>query len=386
MPAVCALASTLALPSSARANAPAPFVREPNRFDGAFVVKPTSLIVEHEELTFRCSEPKPTCAFEAVYHVRNGGDATEEILGAFYGIASHAITIRARGADARHDLTAEQLAVTDAAVLALDPTIGGGHPETLGRTGFSLAVEAHARVDLVFTGTMDSIFDTDWTSREMALEPLEARHPWLSTRERDETRDDFAYALSPIRSWAGAPAIDVTVRFPRSLTWRQVDRIGWKLRTEGDERVARATIPAASASTLRFRFVHPGTTVLSGGPLLGIGGRIDARELRVRAGYELATPDWVVYSAAVETSFHGRTTLVPLVEVASPDIAIVIPSLGLGAGVPVQLRSNESTLVGVRAQFTMSFPVLSLVVPFDWFPGASGGDVTQISMMGQASF
>jgi hypothetical protein len=109
-------------------------------------------------------------------------------------------------------------------------------------------------------------------------------------------------------------------------------------------------------------------------------------ELRTRLGYEIAGPTAVIYSGAVETSFHGRTTLVPVVELATPDIIIIIPSLGLGAGVPVQLRSGEATLVGARVQLTVSFPVVSLVIPFDWFPGGAGSEQAQVALLAQASF
>jgi hypothetical protein len=383
----CALALPLIIASTAEANAPAPFVREPPRLDGAFVAGPTTLVVEHEELSFRCDADGTRCSFEAVYHVRNDGDAPEEVLGAFYGIASRDVSVRVRGADARHAVTPEQLAVMDAAVHALDPTVGGGHPESLGRTGFALALEAHTRADLVFSGKAEGVIDyEEGPGGEFALPPLKTRHPLLSTSPQSEVHNDFAYALSPIRGWAGSPTIDVTVRFPRSLEWKAMDGTAWRVAPEGGETVARASIASASASVLRFRLIRPGVTLLSGGPMLGIGGRLDAKELRARLGYELADPYWLIYSAAVEASFHGRTTLVPVIEAATPDLAFIIPSWAFGLGVPVQVRSGEATLVGARAQVTVAFPFVSMVVPFDWFPGATGGDRTQISMMAQASF
>jgi hypothetical protein len=119
--------------------------------------------------------------------------------------------------------------------------------------------------------------------------------------------------------------------------------------------------------------------VLHGGPVIGAGGRLNAGEFRGRLGYEAAIPWWVIWSAAVETDFTGTTTLVPLGEVASPGVYF-IPSLGLGAGVPIQFRSGAGTHVGARMQLTLSFPVVSIV-----FPVGDAGNTWQVGLFGQAS-
>ncbi|HEX3345784.1 MAG TPA: hypothetical protein VHS09_14470 [Polyangiaceae bacterium] len=369
---------------AALANAPAPYVRQPDRLGGAFVVAPTSLVVEREDLSFRCATAS-SCTFQAAYHVVNPGDAREEVLGAFYGIAAHGVTIRADGVDARRELTAEQRVASDAAVTAIEPRVVSSYGEALRRTGFTLAVEGHARAELVFEGVMEPVFqEVSFNREEFVIDAVLARHPWLSTESRDDERVEYAYALSPIRSWGGSPTIDVTVRLAGGLRW--VPEAGWSVGVEDGGVVARRTLAARDASVLRFSAILPGTTLLNGGPFVAAGGRIGPAELRTRLGYEIAGPRAVLYSAAVETSFHGRTTLVPVIEAASPDLVIIIPSFGLGAGVPVQLRSGAPALVGVRGQLTVSFPVVSLVVPFDWFPGAAGGEQAQVAMLAQASF
>ena len=379
------LALSVSLAPAAEANAPAPYVRQPDRLGGAFVVAPTSLVVEREELTFRC-ETTNTCAFRAVYHVVNPGEAREEVLGAFYGIASQKVTVRADGLDARRELTPEQRAASDAAVSAIEPKVLSSYGEALRRTGFTLGVAAHARAELVFEGMMEPLLERYGFNREeFLIHALLARHPWLSTDPRDDDTAEYAYALSPIRSWGGSPNIEVTVRLGPGLHWAPPEG-AWTVGRDAEGFVARTTVAARDASVLRFGTITPGTTVLNGGPFVAAGGRIGPAELRTRLGYEIAYPQAVIYSAAVETSFHGRTTLVPLVEAATPDILLIIPSLGLGAGVPVQLRSGAPALVGARVQLTVSFPVVSLVMPFDWFPGGTGSEQGQIAMLAQASF
>ena len=87
--------------------------------------------------------------------------------------------------------------------------------------------------------------------------------------------------------------------------------------------------------------------------------------------------------ATFSEDFTGTTTLVPLGEVASPGVYF-IPSLGLGAGVPIQFRSGAGTHVGARMQLTLSFPVVSIVFPVDVFPG-DAGNTWQVGLFGQAS-
>jgi hypothetical protein len=189
-----------------------------------------------------------------------------------------------------------------------------------------------------------------------------------------------------IRGWAGSPNIEVTVRCPDARFWGP-GQDGWTASHEDGAFVARRTIAARDASRLSFTIVgRPGHTVLNGGPFVGIGDRLDAGQLRARFGYEMAVPWWVIWSASAETNFKGTTTLAALGEVASPDVMVIIPSLALGAGVPIQIRSGAATHVGVRLQLTVSFPVLSIVLPVDVFPGDSSDETWQVGLFAQASF
>jgi hypothetical protein len=372
----------LAASDPASANAAAPLYA-PDDLGGAFIVRPTTLVVEHEELTFRCAERQ--CEFEAVYHVRNPGDSREEVIGAFYGIKTDQFAATANGVDARHPLTPDQLRAVDSAVGVFDPAVA--HDTAIAREGFALGVDAHASATLVFSGRMAPVSGTDGNAvGYMGLPPLETRHPWLGTHARVDQTDQYSYALSPIRDWAGSPNIEVTVRCPDARFWGP-GQDGWTASHEDGAFVARRTIAARDASRLSFTIVgRPGHTVLNGGPFVGIGDRLDAGQLRARFGYEMAVPWWVIWSASAETNFKGTTTLAALGEVASPDVMVIIPSLALGAGVPIQIRSGAATHVGVRLQLTVSFPVLSIVLPVDVFPGDSSDETWQVGLFAQASF
>ncbi len=383
----------LVLSSKAQANAGVHWVAMPDNEGGAFVERRTVLAVEHEDLEFRCD--KDHCDFKAAYAVLNPSDAREEVLGAFYGIEMDGFAAMANGVDARHPLTAEQLS----SIEDTRPRSGKGKPlyvdsdvvtdKKTVREGFVLGVDAHARATLVFSGRMHPVeldIRGGKISGEVAWAPLEVRHPWLGTTARSDVSNVYEYALSPIRLWAGSPKIDVTVRCANARLWASGQE-GWTESHDESGFLARRTMDSRDASELTFLIVAaPGTTVINGGPLAGAGGRLNPGGFRARLGYEAALPWWLIGSASVETDFKSTTTIVPLAEIATPELIVVIPSLGLGAGVPIQFRTGAGTRAGVRMQLTASFPVISVVFPVDVFPGAAPGDVWQVAIFGQASF
>jgi hypothetical protein len=382
--------ATLPLPllllfsGTASANAAAPLELSPSGNGGVFVAQPTALAVEHEDLTFRCDSGG--CDFQAVYHVVNPTDARVDVLGAFFGLNAEGVSATADGGDARRTLTPDQDSAIANAVAPYDASLARTDA-SIAHVGFELAVDPHARATLVFAGHMRSVprlDDEDLVTRELAFPPLEVRHLWLGTTARHAGVEEFAYALSPIRAWAGSATIDVAVHATSGRPWNE-GQDGWTVTDEGGERVARRSVATRDAATLRFTLVRPATGILHGGPLIGVGARLDAPEARGRLGYEVAYPWWLIYSASVETSFKGRTTVVPVVEAATPNGAYVIPSVGLGAGVPVQFVSGQGARAGLRMQLTLSFPLVSVVFPVDVFPGAAS-DVWQAALFGQLSF
>ena len=204
--AVFAAATAIASSPRALANSPAPYVREPTNLGGAFILKQTSLVVEHEDLTFRCERDR--CTFSATYAVFNPGEAREEVLGAFYGEgASGEVAIQADGIDARHAITEEQKRAILATIAAIDPEAASEHGSVEG-AGFTLAVDGRARRMLSFSGTIFPVYADNPHASEgfLVLPVLQARHPFLSTEPRVDARTEYACALSPIRSWASAHA------------------------------------------------------------------------------------------------------------------------------------------------------------------------------------
>ena len=170
---------------------------------GAFIVRPTTLVVEHEELTFRCAEERQ-CEFEAVYHLRRTPATHAEVIGAFYGIKTDQFATTANGVDARHPLTPSSFGPSTApwaSSIPQSPTTprnraGGLCP----RRRCSCHRDAHV------LRRMAPVSGTDGNAvGYMGLPPLETRHPWLGTHARVAGPIDTpTHCRARIRDWAGS--------------------------------------------------------------------------------------------------------------------------------------------------------------------------------------
>jgi hypothetical protein len=115
--------------------------------------------------------------------------------------------------------------------------------------------------------------------------------------------------------------------------------------------------------------LHAGQRVFApGGPFFGLGvGYADPDVAKLRAGWELFAPSYLAHAVAVELDGRRRTSVALTSELMSP-LLMFLPSVGVGAGLPIQLAPE--LLVGVRGQLSVQLPYLGLVTTLDVFPGA----------------
>jgi hypothetical protein len=394
----------LGSPRRAQANAAAAEFVSPQAAAGAWLASATSLAVEHEDLVIRCDgdgrDRVPVCQFEATYQVYNPTPEEREALGAFYGGRDVAITLD--GQDARAAISPALLAALDASVARpsrLGPnqhhavaSLDLADPGRLSRSGFQIKVAASARARLVFAGQLDPVYHQNPSVYGgFAIPPHTTRHVALATPEDRDARARFSYLLSPLRTWAGARSIAVTISAPRRWPLAPQPLDGgdgpWTITRDGGRTLARARVKGDQAGDLIFDVTVPGHAVFNGGPFAAAGGSFGAGGgLRLRAGYEVARPAWVLYSLALESNARDRFAGVAVVEAALPNFFFIFPSLGLGAG-PIAERHRGATSVGVRAQASAAFILLSAMLAADVFPGHSGAeDVVRWSLFGQISF
>jgi hypothetical protein len=384
--AALAALALLLLPGGARANAAAPYSLRPEHAAGAFALVPTPASVDREDLVIRCAEHEvaPRCSFVATYALSNDTPDRVEVEGAFVGVEPDGVTVTLDGKDVRQSLRPEAERAVDEATRKFAPPQlrEGDAPPTFVRQGFAFALEPGARATLVFRGDLAPVYaDNPRRYTGFVIPPHETRHPLFGTELRREARWDFRYLLWPLRTWAGARTVHVEVRHPAGWNAAPSPLLPREMR-DGSDLVRTGTCDGATAEALDLRFSFAPFPLLHGGPLIGVGGRLDLGELRLRAGWEAAGPSWLIYGLAVETDARQRFSTALTVDAATPNILLFFPSFAFGAGPIFQVRPGSAAF-GPRLQATVSFPLLSLVVPLDLFPGQP--DPWQIAMMVQAS-
>lgn len=364
------------------------------RTPAAFTLSPgtarTRTEVLGEELSFDCSEAEreEACRFEARYRLRNGTSEAEVIDAAFLGVRVREVSVEFDGAP---------LPVAEGQVVPSESTPGTGDDaqappspeEALGRLartsverfGFTLTLPPERGGELVVRGVVR--LERRFLPSGYEWPAVQARHVLLSSARR-ATHWDIDYLLGPIRTWAGNPELHVTVRipsawevgsspdaYPRTLP----EATGWQVRREGAHAVAERRLEAASAPEwLNIALTQRKPWWPPGGVQLGVGARLgEGSRFMARLGYQLAAPESFLHSLSVETDFREQLVLTPLTQYATPQI-LIIPSLGLGVGVPVQVLPEARP--GLRLLVDLHFGPVGAALSWDHYPRLREGSDT----------
>jgi hypothetical protein len=400
-----AIAAAAAPARQASANVAAP-IQDPGRLTAPRYAMKSPLIVRDERLSFQCEEEdgRPVCAFEARYRVENPTAEPSGGRAAFYGLYAENVAIKVDGRAASAKLSPEEVAALDNDVMAAEgPSPSGSAWKTggapLAREGFDMSLPAGGRAEIVVTGRMRP--GQTRYSRGYVYNPAEGRHLLLHAGDTEPRVFELDYLLSPIKTWAEVHRMEVSIRYPTSWSmnpsfYGQPNRsqAQWQERTEGDT-IVKTTVtdgkatPEALGNVLELFITLPGASVEHGGPFVGVGGVVgdnDASGFRMRFGYEIASPYWLVESLTVDTDFTKRLVIAPNVEAALPHIVLIpiLPSLSVGAGVPIQILPKVT--VGARLLGTFQIWALGFAAAVDIFPALSPEEGRyQGSLMGRVS-
>ncbi len=385
----------------ANANSAANFYRQADS-TGALVLdgQGEGLRVQHELLDLTCREDYAhfgACTFAATYDLVNDTDDAITARGAFYGVDA--------GDTAKVTLDGQPLPELrdQEARIAIDATYkqnleralmedGPRHSEGRKVATFELTLPPRGHGALVFAGILHAVAK-DWESNGYQASGLQTRHIYF-VKENGKTTAHYRYLVYPIRAWRGDPEIDVRIHLGSSLDFYGgvhssespvapspgQRSVSW---STDDAGVQHAKFKASEVSVLDWTVELPSPRLIPGGPTLGIGGRLDRPELRLRAGVEasIVSPTFIE-GLHFETDASKQWTVVPSFEAATPDIFIIIPSAAVGAGVPIRVGSGQPVRVGGRAQITLHFPLIGVLFPVDYYPSTSGWD---LSLMGRIS-
>jgi hypothetical protein len=181
----------------------------------------------------------------------------------------------------------------------------------------------------------------------------------------------------------GAHPSSATIRHPPAWELEETDAAHWPATSASVGSVERKWRGQSSEAPC-FAFALRRGWPQIGGPFIGAGINAE-KELRfkLRAGFEMAAPSWLVYSLSADTDFR-RAVIAPAVEAALPSYWYI--SWALGLGIPV--RVYDTFDAGLRLQAAVHAPVVGVVVAVDLFPGLLR-DVpssVQYGVYGQLSF
>lgn len=398
-----ATATVLALAAPAAANMAAP--PPPSRLGSLEPAGPTPLEVQAADLVIDCSADPAACKLRVTYRVHNTSSVASSGVAAFYALDTEDLAVTVDGQPADRELSPLDIEAYDAAVAGAardvvetaTDSLGGAvavgselaerarDPRALveGLTlhGVALDLAPGATAEVVVTGT---ILPRDRRRYYLSLPAAPARHRLYVRGGKADRRVRLHYLVSPIRTWSG---------FPAQMTFTLVHPRGWEASTAGVTTGAReggaattvhGTI-ATSETTIEVELAATPRAPIHAGLLVGVGGHVDDSEgVRYRIGVEAGRG---AYLASLVAEI-GRTDptgvfIVPAVEMASP-WAIVIPSIGIGVGVPVRVK--PSVEVGARVLLDGHLGPFGLATAFDYYPGAdAGAGRFTVAMFGQLS-
>jgi len=99
-----------------------------------------------------------------------------------------------------------------------------------------------------------------------------------------------------------------------------------------------------------------------GGPLGMVAWRVGGRVVVGRVGWEAFAPAFLGHALTLEGETGGELRMAYVAQVTT-DRVLVLPSLGLGLGLPVQVAPRLTS--GLRLQATLAFPYVGLVTWMD---------------------
>lgn len=120
--------------------------------------------------------------------------------------------------------------------------------------------------------------------------------------------------------------------------------------------------------------------VQSGGPVLALGLRGttmpgDEGRFALGIGYELALLEHVLFSIALESDLQSLAESL-VAEIASPELAILIPSFAAGVGVVLRQAPGQVSQGALRIRVGANVAAAGLVADFDYWPSAGDWTLT----------
>jgi hypothetical protein len=131
--------------------------------------------------------------------------------------------------------------------------------------------------------------------------------------------------------------------------------------------VGKVNIEKVSVEEIDVTLRSAPRDVSPGGPVLALGEVVGRGAVVGRVGWEIFAPTSVAHGFAVDATTEGAVTVAYLPQIVTGSW-LLLPSLGLGLGLPVQLAPLLTS--GLRFQASLALPLVGLVTWLDVLPRA----------------
>lgn len=215
--------------------------------------------------------------------------------------------------------------------------------------------------------------------RALAVTERDADAPWVVTANR--ARHVFLGESTSLRregeSASGTlfDGVMLTVRGPIRVDARGSGAVQVVVGAEDVAGVAEITAPRPTLAIAIEAAPAVDPVVQHGGPYLALGvwGALDAEEppFLFRVGYELALVDHVILGVAFETDFDSIAESV-LVEIASPEILVIFPSVSAGVGAVARQLGQREADAALRLHVGYQLFAVGATLDFDYWPATGG--------------
>ncbi len=146
--------------------------------------------------------------------------------------------------------------------------------------------------------------------------------------------------------------------------------------------VMRLASAGAESPRLGLVLTEPGELFHRGGPIIGAGVRL-GEGFEMRLGWEVAAPDWVLYTLNLESDFQETFRIAPVVQFASPANPGIPMAFIFGIGGTLDVAPKVEGAVRMQATFQMFIVGLSMAADIYVARDPIGA---KISLMGELTF
>jgi hypothetical protein len=327
------------------------------------------IVIEGARLELSCRDTNgaAACSLEARYNLHNTATKDRESNGALFS-GNFIPTAGLDSPSGEVVVPLERATRQSVRPLLREGTMLGDFTHYV--SAFRLALRGGERRELRVRGS----FTIPPSIDPCTIEGVFARHPYAASGRRTRS-----YVLRYVQAIADRPErpykLEIHARFPSTWEGAIGAAEAVPLRTSQGRgfSVMTGSVTVMTDTDMVFiEMLHPRSPLLNGGPFIGAGYAFSSDSgLRVRVGYEIAAPAWVLESIALESDLRRRLTVIPAVEAITRWQALSPYIFGAGVGIPVGIRPEAR--LGARAQLSASFWLVTLRGSVDVLPAFAPG-------------